>query len=60
MVTNVVIKFRWTPMKIVGEIELLKIPAAYGPVRVRKHFKSGRFPQKVTFCIIMIRCIQFG
>ncbi len=29
MVANVVKKFGWTPMKIVGEIA---IPAAYGPV----------------------------
>ncbi len=39
MVANVVIKFGWTPMKIVGEIE---IPAAYGPV-LRKISKCHNF-----------------
>ncbi len=36
MVTSVVIKFEWTPMKIVGEI------AAYGPV-LRKISKCHKF-----------------
>ncbi len=33
MVTNVLMKFGWAPMKIVGKIALpAEIPAAYGPV----------------------------
>ena len=51
MVSNVVIKFGWTPMKIVGEVAFWKIPAAYGPV-LRKIANSiifaifGRSPKK--------------
>ncbi len=66
MITNVVIKFGWTPMKVVGEIALTKLQLHM--VLYYEKFQNaiifaifGRSPKKKgTACTIMIPCAKFG
>ena len=55
---NVVIKFGWSPMKIVAEIALGKYSSIWSSLR--NISKCHNFCRKVTACMIIIHCIKFG